>query len=86
MSKTCKNCHFFMSLAGTFSAPDDYQYGLCKRYAPSGPAKIGEHGWPQLHRAEWCGEFRFADDAELERRHELEKTHYSPSMFGVGKD
>lgn len=74
MSKICKNCHFFMSLAGMM-APDNYQYGLCRRYAPRGPAKIGDHGWPQLHLSQWCGEFQIAEDAELERRHEWEKEH-----------
>lgn len=68
MSEKCGNCRFF--LAGV-SAAEAFKVagGMCRRYAPTGPAMLPSGGtwqtFPPMGEWQWCGDYRPATDAAV---------------------
>ena len=53
----CLSCLYFYE--GTSPAFPDAE-GMCRRYAPQGPARSHEHGWqvfPPMMKRQWCGDY-----------------------------
>lgn len=58
----CDNCRFF--LAGYTNAKAFSEIGgMCRRYAPTGPAIMHDSGstwqiFPPMSPSQWCGDYR----------------------------
>lgn len=54
----CLSCSFFHE--GTSPAFPDAE-GMCRRYAPQGPARSHQQGWqvfPPMMKHHWCGDYQ----------------------------
>ena len=66
--ESCGTCRFFF--AGTTAAePFQQAGGMCRRYAPTGPA-VAPSGcswqvFPPMSSHHWCGDYRPYSDAQV---------------------
>ena len=63
-SESCISCRFFLPQV-TQAEPFQKAGGMCRRYAPTGPAIMGSGGswqvFPPMSAEQWCGDYRPAD-------------------------
>ena len=62
--ESCVSCRFYLP-GRTNAEPFQIAGGLCRRYAPTGPAVLPSGGawqvFPPMTPHQWCGDYRPAD-------------------------
>ena len=64
-AERCDNCRFFLE-GNTKAVVFNIAGGMCRRYAPTGPAIIPSDGswqsFPPMSAWQWCGDYRPKDE------------------------